>query len=292
MYRSTDAGMLWTAVGAAPAGDVVDLAVRPDLSLLLLTASGTVYRSTDQGANFTALAALPAANHVSVCPTSQDDLYALTRSGEVSESVDGGTNWVVKGVAAVSDAVRLRAIGTTLYLMSGTGDIYRSTDQAASWTAVGTLSQVGMTALARDVTGLIVATGTGEVASSADGASWTWKGAIDQLTVTALGTDLPAVTAVDLPRSGGGLEFSPPWPNPLTTESALHLAFRLPHRDTLEATLFDVAGRRVAERLPEALPAGPSTVQWKLPGMRAGLYFLRVSTGSGAATITRLAVLK
>jgi len=292
VYRSTDAGTSWTAVGAVAASDVVDLAIRPDLSLFLLTAGGAVYGSTDQGASFTALAALAAPNHVSLGPTSQYRLYALTRSGEVSESVDAGINWVAKGAISVSDAVRLRAIGSTLYVMSGTGDVYRSADAAVSWTAVGTLSQVGMTALAGDLATLIVSTGAGEVATSADGASWTWKGAINQLTVTALGTDLPATTGVDLTPGSSGLELAPPWPNPLTSDEAVTLAFRLPHDDTVGATLYDLAGRKIVERAAEPFSAGRSTVRWRLPSVRGGLYFLVLSTGSGAAWITRLAVLR
>jgi hypothetical protein len=292
VYRSTDAGFNWTAVGTVPAADVVDLAIRADLSLLLLTASGAVYRSTDQGASFTALAALPAHDHTSLTPTAAGPLYALTRTGAVSESTDGGTIWTAKGTIAASDALRMRAIGTTLYVMTAAGEVYRSTDAAVTWTPVGTLSQVGMTALARDVATLIVSTRAGEVATSADGATWTWKGAINQLTVTGLGVDLPATTGVAPAPTTFGLEVSPPWPNPMRGDETLNLALRLERSEKVRAVIHDLAGRAVAARAATPFPAGPGTVRWRLQGLRPGLYFLTVSSESGHAVVRRLAVIR
>ena len=292
VYRSSDAGYGWSAVGAVSASDVVDLQLRTNLSLVLLTASGTIYRSTDNGANFTAVTALTGSEFVSLGLAAQDRLYVLTRTGDVAESVDGGTNWTFVGTLPVSDAVRLRAIGNSLYVVTGTGDIYRSTDRGVSWSAIGTLSQVGMTAMTRGLGTLIVSTAGGEVATSADGAAWTWQGAINQLTVMALGVDLPATTSAE-PRSVGvGLQLAPPAPNPLIAGEMVTLSLVLPAREIVAVELYDPVGRRVASRAPEALAAGPVTLRWQPTVRSAGLNFLRITTGSGAAAVARVAVLR
>src|SRR5262245_28310191 len=55
VYRSMDAGASWTAVGAIAAGDLEDLSIKPDGTLLVLTATGSVYSSANLGTTFTPL---------------------------------------------------------------------------------------------------------------------------------------------------------------------------------------------------------------------------------------------
>lgn len=282
VYRSPDGGFTWAAVGTVPASDVTDIAITPDLAVLLLTATGALYRSTDQGATFTAIAALTGSNFASLSFTTPTvRLYALTTTGEVSESDNGGASWVVKGAMPLANAIELRSVGDALCVLSSTGDVHQSTDRGTSWVAVGTLSQSGMTALARDGTALVASTAAGEVARSADGASWTWQGAIGQLTVAALATDAPASTGIEDPSGSEPRLVAPPWPNPATRGAALHVTFRVGREARVELALVDVAGRLVAARQGEVFPPGVHTLRWEAPVRRTGLYFVRLRADGG-----------
>jgi len=293
VYRTSDAGATWSGTGAVAASDVADLLVRPDLSVLVLTSSGTLYRSMDQGATFTATAALTGSNFASLALTTYGrKLYALTRTGETSESLDGGTNWTTKGTVAVSDAVKLCGLSSMLYLLTSSGDLYSSADGGTTWLAVGTLSQVGLTSLVNDRTTLIAAAGTGEVATSMDGVAWTWRGAINQMTVRSLGIDSPAAGDVEPPDGATGFAVSAPWPNPSTRGQSISIAFRLPEDTRVQVELYDIAGRRVAERPAEVLPAGAQRLQLDAGARASGVYWIHVRVGSGRQVDRRLVVLQ
>jgi len=292
LYRSTDAGMNWSAVGVVNANDAVDMLVAPDLALLLLTATGSLYKSTDQGASFTGIAALTGSDFVSLTFTTPAvRYYVLSRSGGVYESADGGTNWTPKGTITLSSAVELRAVGSALYAMSAEGDVYRSSDAGVNWTPVGTLSQSGMTSLTRDGTTLIASTGAGEVATSGDGAGWTWQGVINQITVMALGTDALATTGVERGLVSGRVFLTAPWPNPARTREGFSFTLGIPSAGRVGFELLDVAGRRVASRSPETLPAGQTTVRWTPQVPAAGLYLIRLRLESGRTAETRVVVI-
>ncbi len=220
VHRSLDGGANWAAAGALAASDVEDLAIRPDGTLLALTASGSVHASSDQGATFAPLGALAVSNAVSLAVTTPAvALYALTRTGEVYASADGGATWAARGAIAVSDARRMRAVLGTLFVITDAGDVYSSGDAGANWSAIGTLSQVGTRGLVRNAGALAAATKEGHVATSATGASWTWRGSIDQLELTALASDEPATTAVE-DVAGGAAALAPPYPNLSSGEGA------------------------------------------------------------------------
>lgn len=290
LYRSTNAGDTWDAVGSVAAGDVTDLVVRYDGAVLLLTQSGTVYISTDDGASFTAQAALTGSDFASICIPVADSLYALTETGEVAQSTDGGVNWVTVGVITVSDAVNLRPLGTTLYMMTGTGDIFRSQDRGGSWTPVGTLSHVHMAGLTSDDLTLFAATREGEVAVSTDGVSWQWQGSINQLSVTALGTDTPALTRVEEPPYRP-LAFSlgQNYPNPFSAGTVVtHIPFELLHGGHVELKIYDVAGRLVRDLFEGDLSADSYSLPWRGlddEGRRVatGIYSYELVCGGGAA---------
>ncbi|HMB69512.1 MAG TPA: hypothetical protein VKU85_09370, partial [bacterium] len=267
VYLSGDGGASWSAVGAVPAHDVVamDVALDPQNTLLALTATGTLWASTDGGASFTGAAALPAPDQVSLTHDAAGNLYALTETGTVRESTDHGVTWTAKGVLPVSDAVEAVAFGADLLALSGAGDVWRSQDAGASWSATGTLSQVHMSGMMVGAPGRLYAvTREGEVALSVDGTAWVWAGTINQLNVVALATDLPP-TGVDvtLPVTER-LLLSAPQPNPSRGGSTFRITLASP--DIVRLVLYDVRGRRVAERDPEAFGEGVHGIWWD-PGV-------------------------
>lgn len=293
VYRSIDAGVNWTAVGAVSASDVVEMVIRSDLSIVLLTETGSVYVSVNQGTSFSAVAALTGSNFVSLDVTGLSErLYALTRTGEVSESADGGVDWTVTGAIAVSNAVEFR-VGAFLWVLTATGDVFQSADDGASWDAVGTLSQTGMTALATDGATLLSSTSAGEVAISTDGANWTWQGVINQLTVTALSTDEPATSSVDPdPTTVVGVSLGTPWPNPARGATAAIFPVLLVQPEAVKLELYDSVGRQIAERDWEYLDAGFHELRWQPPVSEAGVYLARLTTGPGTTAARKWTVFR
>lgn len=290
VYFSSDAGLSWAAQGALPASDLVDLAIAPNGDLFVLTASGSLYRSSDQGKNFTAEAAITGSEFESLCFTTPYlRHYALARAGEVYESLGGGSSWIPRSAIPISDARRIRAIGSVLYVMTETGDVYRSADAASSWSPVGTLSQVGMRGLVRDGGSLAAATREGHVATSGDGASWTWLGSMNQLSLAALASDEPATTGVE-PSGSIGFAVGRLFPNPSPEDVSLEL--RLAAEADVRLSLYDVRGRAVVRPSVRRLGPGRHVVDWR-PGVTAsGVYFLRVEGGAGRETIRRWVIMK
>jgi photosystem II stability/assembly factor-like uncharacterized protein len=282
LYRSSDDGISWNGVSALPASDVVDLLVQDDLSLLVLSGTGSLFRSLDQGAHFAPVVNIAASDCVALtraAPTGPH--YVLTRTGTVYRSDDGGATWSVVGTFPVPNAVRLRAVGSTLYAISGTGAIYRSQDNGVSFLSIGTLSQVGSSALTVDDGTLIAGTLSGEVATSPTGESWTWRGAVNQLRMTALATDIPASSGVPAGRPQTSLVMSRPWPNPARRTEGVSVTVDLHQRETVTQELFDVAGRLRASRSAVVHGAGAQILAWQPTEIPPGVYSLRVRTQSG-----------
>lgn len=294
VYRSSDAGVNWSAAGSVAASDVVDLTGEPGGDLLALTRTGTVYASSDLGATWSGRGAITASNLVSFAVAANSKLYALARTGEVFESNDAGATWTVVGTIPVPDAVDIRRLDTGLVVLSGTGLTYLSSDYGVTWSAVGTVSQVGMAGLTTLAGDLLAVTREGLVARSGDGSAWSWVGAVNQLTVVALANDYPTVTGIPESPLPVGVTLVSPRPNPLVLSgSPLAVDFSLSGADRVTLLLYDISGRRVLERAPEAFPdGGKFTIRWSLDGLSSGIYFLQLVTDRGYRAGARVAVLR
>jgi hypothetical protein len=82
------------------------------------------------------------------------------------------------------------------------------------------------------------------------------------------------------------IELSAPRPNPSSSATRMELA--LPAAATVDLSVYDATGRRVATLLHSDLPAGRRSVQWdgREAGGRpaaAGVYFARLVTPQGSA---------
>lgn len=291
VYGSTNSGVDWNVVGGVPASDVVGIAVRPDLALLVLTRSGTLFESLDSGLTFTPLATLGASDLVSLV-AGTGVVHALTETGTLPRSADGGATWSVPGGIPTSEAVDVVRLGGAIHVLTASGGVWRSTDEGASWLPIGTLSQVPMSGLVRQGSELVATTREGLVARSTDGTAWQWVGTINQLDVVALATDEPVVTVPNASAPASVLRLAPPSPNPLRgTARRVRLPIDLPRPTTVQAFLYDVAGRLRHVRDPEPLPAGaPQGLDWTLPALPAGVYFVHVVSDAGSGS-ARLVVL-
>jgi hypothetical protein len=294
IYRSSDGGTNWTAIGTVSASDVVDMAIRTNGDIFLLSEKGTLWLSTDDGVTFTPSATLTASNHVSLSGDyGGGNLYALTETGEVARSTDFGTTWNVVGAVTTPDAVAIRAVGLNLYVLTGTGDIAKSTDQGATWIMVGTISQVHQAGLTTNGTDLIAATKEGLIATSGDAVSWSFAGSINQLTVAAIGNDTPRVTGIggEVPPLSP-LHVRAMWPNPARgSADAINVLFELGRPGEVALRVYDVAGKLVGESAPQAFAqAGEYTLRWDAGGLASGVYFVRLVTESGLTAQTKLAI--
>jgi len=99
---------------------------------------------------------------------------------------------------------------------------------------------------------------------------------------------MPGSTGV--PASGPAVRVSRPWPNPARGE--LRLALTLPHAASATWSLYDIAGRRVAELWRGAVPAGDAELRGSLAAVPAGLYFARLTVGSRELARQRVAVVR
>jgi flagellar hook assembly protein FlgD len=62
------------------------------------------------------------------------------------------------------------------------------------------------------------------------------------------------------------------------------ISFEIPVRARVSASIYDVAGRLVKRIDGGTLPAGMHTMEWDASGVRSGVYFMRISTGSWTTT--------
>jgi photosynthesis system II assembly factor YCF48-like protein len=290
IYRSANSGVSWNATGVVPAADLVDVQIRPDGALLVLTATGGLWVSTDSGSTFTALAALTGPDYVSLGVGRQGELYVLRRTGAVQQSVDGGTTWATQGAVTVSDAVAIRNLGTNLFVLTATGLISRSGDRGVNWTTVGTLSQVHMSGLTQNVNQLAAITQEGELATSADGTTWNWTGTVNQLSVTALANDIPYAVGIPGEPLPDRIALAAR-PNPVFGGTPVEVQFTLGQRELVRISLFDMQGRLVRDRAPQFGEAGEQRIQWILGDLPAGTYVLRMTTPSGELS-TKVSILR
>jgi hypothetical protein len=80
------------------------------------------------------------------------------------------------------------------------------------------------------------------------------------------------------------------YPNPFN--SIVNITVLLDHPLVLNARLFDILGRQVAEMKPETVQAGEKTFSWHLNELPSGVYFLRMETDRGEQAIKKLVLMK
>jgi choice-of-anchor B domain-containing protein len=171
-----------------------------------------------------------------------------------------------------------------------------SSDAGASWTQLESLEQpraqwsqvdVALDSLVVPTSAVVFRftardTGTGSITEAAidDFMVYDTRGAAG----TSAGTGA-------LPRD---LRLSQAYPNPARGGREVHLSLAMPEAGRVDAVVYDVAGRRVAELARGRLPAGPHRIGWDGrgtdgPPVPAGVYFIRLDTDAG--TFSRKVVL-
>jgi len=189
LYRSTNSGVSWSAIGAIPVRDAVGLAAGSSSSeLYLVSRSGTVYRSTNGGTSWGAVGAVAASDVAGFTLTPFGNVLLLTSTGTLYSSSNQGATFTAIAALAGSDWVGLaRGPLGRLYALTKTGQVAESQDQGATWATVGVITTSGAVAMRRLGAQLFVLASTGEVYRSLNyGVSWIAVGALSQGSMSAL----------------------------------------------------------------------------------------------------------
>ncbi|MBI5168288.1 MAG: hypothetical protein HZA61_02250 [Candidatus Eisenbacteria bacterium] len=115
---------------------------------------------------------------------------------------------------------------------------------------------------------------------------------LDALRVLGPGPAVAGADCTGCPAPGGNSVRAVRVPNPLHGGEAITFDLQVGVRAPFEATLFDVAGRRVAVREFGALSPGTHLLEWRPRSLQPGAYFLRMALGDGAPATRRLVLLR
>jgi photosystem II stability/assembly factor-like uncharacterized protein len=201
IFRSTDAGVSWTALATLPVRDAVALSARlVAADLFLASRSGTVYHSGDAGFSWTAVGTIPASDVVDFVIRPDGALLVLTTSGSLFRSTDLGVTFSSVATLTAANFVSLTLAtgppGIRYYALTRTGEVYESTDAGNSWTPRGALAVSQATQICAVGSIPYVLTDTGDVYRSTDsGATWTAVGTLSQVGMRGLVRDGSSLAA-------------------------------------------------------------------------------------------------
>jgi hypothetical protein len=189
IYKSTNNGATWLAIGAIPVRDAVGLAAGSTSSeLYLASRSGTIYRSTSGGSSWSAVGAVAATDVAGFMLSPFGKVLVLTGTGTLYSSSNQGATFTAVAALAGSDWVSLaRGPLARVYALTKTGQVAESQDQGATWATVGVITTSNAIAIRRLGAQLFVLASTGEIYRSIDYAkSWVAVGALSQGSMSAL----------------------------------------------------------------------------------------------------------
>jgi photosystem II stability/assembly factor-like uncharacterized protein len=141
IFKSTDAGNNWKAVGQGPTNDVITaLAIDPSSPRTIYAVGDRdgVLKSTNSGASWNRLNTgidLPAAT-LAIDPSSPQTIYA--GGAGVFKSTDGGAHWPSRTLIgkSVSAMVIDPSTPQTIYVGTLTNGLFKSTDAGNTWNSI------------------------------------------------------------------------------------------------------------------------------------------------------------
>lgn len=184
IYKTTDGGMNWTALGGQTIFTISKLAIDPsNPNIIYAATTGGMLKSTDGGNSLNAInnGINPQfVRAVAIDPITPATLYAAGISNFLFKSTDGGANWTSSFLNSVNSVNALLIdpnTPSTIYAGTNRG-VFKSTNSGSTWTASNTgfpFSNVTVNALAFDKTNnlLYAATNAGIFKSANAAGNWT-----------------------------------------------------------------------------------------------------------------------
>src|SRR6516225_7400392 len=132
VFKSTDAGLTWTATGLTQAAFALAIAPVTSSTVYAGTDSG-LFKSTDGGTTWSTAGVSSPVSSVEIDPANPTTLFASIGS-QIIKSADGGANWTSVGptgyVAIVASPPLTLYVGTNSIVGI---DVFSSTDGGSTW---------------------------------------------------------------------------------------------------------------------------------------------------------------
>jgi hypothetical protein len=119
-------------------------------------------------------------------------------------------------------------------------------------------------------------------------------GTVNQVYVMALANDIPYVVGVPEKPVVARFMLAPPRPNPLWAGNhVVSLQFTLGAPDFIRTAVYDPQGREVLARSSEWVgDSGVHAIRWNVGALPSGTYVIRMVTGSGLESVTKMSVFR
>ncbi|MCU0372386.1 MAG: T9SS type A sorting domain-containing protein, partial [Ignavibacteria bacterium] len=78
------------------------------------------------------------------------------------------------------------------------------------------------------------------------------------------------------------------YPNPFNPST--NIKFEIPQNTIVNLSVYDAAGRRVAELINEEMQPGVYTANWDAGDMQSGIYFAKITVGGFARTVKMMLI--
>ena len=318
VFVSDDLGTTWSPFNEGLVGGILDSQLRlNDLqqrgdSLYAATSGAGVYVRSFAAGNtwhhFGEEFEPAQASNVNDLVLGGNRLIALAGSnGEVFRRDTGDAVWATSflnnvGLAPGVQAMTAASTGTA-FLVGTVEGVFHSALGQEPWTltdpGLGPINQAALTArtgrafAAFDIPNFAVMETSGD-----DGATWQVLEALPHVFVFQLGivgsalyaarTDglwVRSVASVSVPDDGGAsrLRFALVGAQPFA--DAARLRFELAERATASIDVFNVAGRRVGERIQASFGPGPHVVSWSAQGLSPGIFAAQLTVGGKRAVV-------
>lgn len=289
IFRSTDDGAHWTAVGLGylsvytiaaysnSAGDT-DIFAGTDGGLNNGYLTPGVFLSTDDGISWDSLGlvnvnvrAIAAVHNGS----GDSSIFAGTTNG-IFRSTNGGLSWDTVNTGIPDTIVRALAVspngtgGNNLFAGTDSG-VFLSTNNGDKWTSVNTGFTNTTCVMVFSVSGTYLFAGTN---------NGVWRRPLSEMI-----TEVERLSAV-LPMH---FSLDQNYPNPFNP--ATIISFSLPSKSFVSLKVFDIIGKEVATIVSEEMSAGNHSRQWNAANISSGIYFCQMQAGSFVET-KKLVLLK